>query len=386
MLNSTPSKKTCNKCGQGDPVVTFRTRELNGAPYELKTCVSCERDDQRIRSSKPQTAMDVIREKAPRMEFVRREADKENDKLKKLLAEQSAELQTLKKIFPTAPNQIVPATDVSGRAIACMVASDWHVEEPVEKDKVHGINEYNLEIARSRAHNFFRNGLRLTNIYSASSDIDTIYLMVLGDTFSNWIHEELAETNLLSPTDAANFALGLLIDGINFLLENSNYKLIIDCIPGNHGRMTKRMRIHNATETSLETFMYAQLARVFTSESRVEFRVANSKMLYRKFFDYNIRLIHGDDIMYGGGIGGITIPIRKKLAAWDKAIKADLTVMGHFHQFMDGGDFLVNGSLIGYNTFAQSIGASPEEARQAFFIIHERNGGCKTSVSPIWLD
>lgn len=382
LTDSSPkSNHVCKSCGQGEPVVDFRVLP-NG--YKLNKCKPCYKDDRNKQpvGDKPKT----FRERAPRMEYVRRSQDKEVENLKKVIAEKDRELELLSKVFPTAPNYIQPATEIQGKAVACMVASDWHVEEPVEKEKVHGLNEYNLEVAKARAHSFFRNGLRLTNIHSASSSIDTIYLMILGDLISNWIHEELAETNLLSPTDAANFALGLLIDGINFLLENSTYKLVIDCIPGNHGRMTKRMRIHNATETSLETFMYKQLARTFSDEARVEFRIANSKMLYRKFFDYNIRLIHGDDIQYGGGIGGITIPIRKKLAAWDKAIKADLTVMGHFHQLIDGGDFLVNGSLIGYNSFAQSIGASPEEARQAFFVIHERKGGCKTSVSPIWLD
>jgi hypothetical protein len=91
-------------------------------------------------------------------------------------------------------------------------------------------------------------------------------------------------------------------------------------------------------------------------------------------------------VKFGGGVGGITIPIRKKLAAWNSAIRADLTVMGHFHQLMDGGDFVVNGSLIGYNEFAQAIGASPEEARQAFFLVHARGGGQKSITAPIWLD
>lgn len=311
---------------------------------------------------------------------------KQIDSLEAKLKRRDKEIARLNSIVPTAPNYIQAATEVSGKAISCAVASDWHVEEPVDKEKVHGLNEYNLEIAKSRAYNFFRNWLRLTNIHSASSQIDTMYLMLLGDTFSNWIHEELTETNLLSPKDAANYVLGLLIDGINFLLDNSNYRIIVDCIPGNHGRMTTKRRIQNNAETSLETFVYQMLARTFSDEKRLEFRIASSKMLYRKFFNYNIRLIHGDDIGYSGGVGGITIPIRKKLSAWDKGIKANLTVMGHFHQMIDGGDFLVNGSLIGYNTFAEAIGASPEEPQQAFFILHERNGGCKTSVSPIWLD
>lgn len=386
MSSSTP----CKKCGQSEPVVTFR---LTSDGYRRGTCYPCELEDQRARKSAtpvigdlPKTAMDSIRQNAPRMEWVRRAQDKEVAQLKKDKEQLQQELLLLQGIYPTAPNYIAPATDVQGKAVACAVLSDLHVEEPVDKEKVHGINEYNLEIAKTRVHAFFRNVLRLTNIYSASSDIKTIYLMILGDTFSNWIHEELAETTLLTPTEAANFAMSLLIDGINFLLENSEYEIIADCIPGNHGRITKMRRITNNTETSLETFMYQQLARCFSDEARLSIRVAGSKMLYRQFFDFTIRTIHGDDIGYSGGVGGITIPIRKKIAAWDKAIKANLTVMGHFHQLMYGGDFVVNGSGIGYNAFAQSIGASPEKAQQAFFILHEKDGGCLTAFSPVWLD
>ena len=196
-----------------------------------------------------------------------------------------------------------------------------------------------------------------------------------------------SETNELAPGPAAKFALGLLASGIEFLLKEGPYQLEIDCVPGNHGRMTKKPRIQNATETSLETFMFHALASRFESNPRVRFNVASSKMLYRRFFErFTMRLIHGDDVKFGGGVGGITIPIRKKLAGWDKAIKADLTVMGHFHQMLDGGDFLVNGSLIGYNEFAQAIGASPEEARQQFFLIHARNGGEKSITAPVWLN
>lgn len=279
------------------------------------------------------------------------------------------------------------STQATGEAVACMVASDWHVEEPVQPSKVHGINEYNLTIAEARARAFFANGLRLTEMMAREVKLDTLFLFLGGDFISGHIHEELRETNELAPGEAARFVLNLLTKGIEFLIRESNLKLEIDAIPGNHGRMTLKPRIQNATETSLETFLYHSLASRFENNPRVKIRVADSKMLYRKFFDrFTMRLIHGDDVKFGGGIGGVTIPIRKKLAAWDKAVKADLTVMGHFHQLMNGGDFIVNGSLIGYNEFAQAIGASPEEARQAFFLIHNRNGGELSLTAPIWLD
>ncbi len=85
-------------------------------------------------------------------------------------------------------------------------------------------------------------------------------------------------------------------------------------------------------------------------------------------------------------MGGITIPVRKAIAQWNNPIRADLTVFGHFHQLIDGGDFLGNGSLIGYNTYAQAIKASYEEARQLFWLVSARNGGQKSVTAPIWLD
>lgn len=370
----------CKKCGQTEPVVTFRAHP-SGTRH---VCMACERDD-----AKARRAMDVIRENAPRMEYVSRgpsrriedkKAIEEAEQLKK-------ELELLKSVHPLAPSVIEPATEFAGDAIACAIASDWHVEEEVESAKVHGINAYNLEIAKERAHNFFRNTLRLTNIYTGSSNIEVIYFAFLGDFITNYLRDENRELNLLGPSEAINFALTLLRDGIEFILSNSQYKLIIDCVHGNHGRMTLKPRIQNSSETSLETFMYQVLAKEYVNNERVQFRVAEGKMLYRRFFtDCVVRLVHGDDINYQGGVGGITIPIRKKIAAWDKALPAKLTLMGHFHQLINGGDFIVNGSLIGYNEYAQAIGASPEEARQCFFLLHERKGGQLSTFTPIWLD
>lgn len=283
---------------------------------------------------------------------------------------------------------VILKTDTGkSEAVACMVASDWHVEEPVEPALVHGLNTYNLEVAKSRSENFFRNGLRLADICARDSRIERIWVGLLGDFFSGYLHEELQENNLLAPAAAANFVLELLASGLDYLLRESKYILDVDCISGNHGRMTRKPRHGDIAGTSLESFMYAALASRYEGNPRVNFRVAQGEMLYRAYFGkFNMRLLHGNQIGYQGGVGGITIPVRKALARWDKGVKADLTVLGHFHQRQDGGDFLANGSLIGYNGYAQSIGASPEQPQQSFFLIHSRGGGQKSIVAPIWLD
>ncbi len=270
---------------------------------------------------------------------------------------------------------------------ACAILSDWHVEEPVERNAVHGLNEYNPEIARDRAAHCFRNLLALTDMMGRDTTIKTLHLSMLGDFFSGWIHEELIAGNSLAPGDAAHFCEGLLASGMDFLLKESKYQIEVDAIPGNHGRMTRQMHFGDPAGTSLETFMYRSLANRYANNPRVDFRVSGQAMVYRPFYErFKMRLIHGYEVKYGGGVGGITIPLNKALAQWDNPIRADLTVLGHFHQFFDGRRFLVNGSLIGYNLFAQAIKASFEEAQQAFFLVHARNGGQRSITAPIWLD
>lgn len=272
-------------------------------------------------------------------------------------------------------------------AVACALASDWHVEEPVEKATVHGLNEYNLEVAKYRSQLYFKNLLRLAEIQARDSTIRSIWIGFLGDFFSGWIHEELLANCLLAPGEAAVFVKGLFCSGIQYLLDHSKFNIEGDMLPGNHGRLTHRMHHGNPTGTSLETAMYQHVADWFRNEPRVRLRVASQSMVYRRFFEkFTMRLIHGYEVNYGGGVGGLTIPLAKKLAKWNNPIRADLTVLGHFHQFFDGGNFLVNGSLIGYNTYAQQIGAQYEDPTQAFFLIHARKGGQKSVTAPIWLD
>jgi hypothetical protein len=272
-------------------------------------------------------------------------------------------------------------------AIACAIASDWHVEEEVNGAAVHGLNAYDLEIAKSRAEHFFKNLLALALMMGRESKITTLVLDILGDLFSGHIHEELMASTLLNPGDAARFVKGLLISGIDFLLRESSLTLQLDLIPGNHGRMTRQMWFSDPTGTSLETFMYHALAGRYEGNPRVQMRVSDHAMVYRTYYErFVVRKIHGYEVKYGGGVGGLTIPLNKAIAQWDIGVKADLTLLGHFHQLFDGGNFIANGSLIGYNTYAQAIKAKYEEPRQAFYLINARKGGCKSVTAPIWLD
>lgn len=280
-----------------------------------------------------------------------------------------------------ASHNIIKGHFKGSEATAIWIASDWHVGEKVTMGQTNGLNEYTPTIAKSRAEAFFKNGLRLTDLSAKDVQIKTIVLALLGDFITGHLHLDAVETNYLAPVEETIFAQNLIISGIEYILKNSDYELIVPCHSGNHGRTTKFSHFGSENGHSLEYFMYRSIANYFRNEKRVKIIIPEGSHSYLDIYGYVIRFLHGHDVKFGGGVGGITIPINKAIAQWDKARPAYISCLGHFHQRLDGGSFMANGSLIGYNAFALSIKASAENPAQQFFLIDKNRG--KTLVAPL---
>jgi len=268
-----------------------------------------------------------------------------------------------------------------------MIGSDWHIEEDVIAAMVNDKNEFNLPIMESRVNKFFQGQFRMFDILRRDTNIKTICLALLGDFITNTIHEDLQESNNLLPAEAIYKAECLLVSGIRFLLDNTgDTEILIVCHSGNHGRMTKKQRGTTEAGNSLEHYMYYHLRDFFKGEPRLKFQIAEGYHSFVSLFDehYKIRFHHGHAINYGGGVGGITIPVLKAIDKWNIANRVDLDVFGHFHQFIDYGNFVANGSLIGYNDFAVRIKAAYEKPQQAFFLVNKK-WNSKTMTTPIFL-
>jgi hypothetical protein len=286
---------------------------------------------------------------------------------------------------------IVPKIATPGKSESAAVAvwSDWHIEEHIEPEQVSGRNEYNLEVADFRFQKLCQGTLAWFNIENAKTNIKTLVIAALGDFITGSIHDDLAENNLLAPVDAIYKAQGMLASGIQFLLNNlpKDVEIIVVCHGGNHGRMTKEQRIATETGNSLEQYMYYTLRDHFQHSPRVKFVIAQGYHSIVRFFEgaYTVRFHHGHQINYWGGVGGITIPVNKAIAQWNKAETVNLDVFGHFHTRFDGGNFIANGSMIGYSPYAVSVKASYEKPSQTFFLINKEYGE-KTMVAPIFME
>lgn len=268
-------------------------------------------------------------------------------------------------------------------ATAVVLASDWHIEERVKLASVSGLNEYSLAIAKIRCDKFWQSTARMVHIFNRDIPINNMVLWLGGDFISGNIHEELLETCSLPPVEAAIVAQNWIASGIHYLLNNTKCSITIPCSVGNHSRITKDRRVSTETGNSLELFIYHALADHFKSETRIKFILPDGYHTYVEVYGRMLRFHHGHGIKYGGGIGGIFIPAFKAISQWNKARPAYLDLFGHYHGMKDGGNFLLNGSIIGYNAFALSCKCDFETPRQTFFLMDSVRG--KTLTTPIVL-
>lgn len=282
---------------------------------------------------------------------------------------------------------IVKITSTKGlpsEATAIIVASDWHIEEKVNPNTINGLNKFTIKIAEERAKNMFINACKLIKKEQNAVSINTIILALLGDFFSGTIHEELLENRTALHNTAILKAQELLASGIQYLLDNTDCRLIIPCCSGNHSRRGQKIHISTEYENSYETLIYKSLEMMFRGNDRVQFLIKESYHNLIQVYRFKICFHHGHQVRYQGGVGGLTIPINKAIAQWNKIFKADIYIQGHYHTFKDGGNFIVNGSLIGYNAYAMSIKADYERPQQTFLLIDKKHG--KTIVAPIFLE
>lgn len=280
----------------------------------------------------------------------------------------------------------------SKQAVPVLILSDWHVDEPVASETICGLNEFNLEIARDRAARLAKYSAKILSMLKRESDIDTLMIAALGDFMSGWIHEELMAGNEVTPTEAILEVMNMLTGLIQNLIDAKLVKKIrIICCVGNHGRITKKTFYKLRVKTSYEWMLYSMLMQHFMvaqrldgpGRTKVEFQVPEGYFNWINVCGLDIRCHHGDNLRYNGGIGGVHIPVKKAIAQWNKAKHSDLDIFGHWHTLEWAKDYVINGSLIGYNTFAEMLKCDYQKAMQAICLIHARFG--KTAQYPIVL-
>ena len=263
-------------------------------------------------------------------------------------------------------------------------ATDWHVEERVTLEGTNGKNEFNLDIAETRIRRFYQKVLELIDWQNHLAPVVEIWHPLLGDLLSGYIHEDLVESNSLSPTEACVFLQEMICSGIDFWLRKTKLPIFIPTCVGNHGRTTQKKRVKTSCRNSFEWLLYMTLAKYYAKSKRVHWRVGKGYHNTVEIMDRKVRFHHGDGLRYMGGVGGISIPVNKAVAAWDRIETADFDIFGHWHTFLAHYPKWVScGSLMGYSEYSVEIKAEFQHPTQTFIVI-DRNYGMTCAV-PIFL-
>jgi hypothetical protein len=268
-------------------------------------------------------------------------------------------------------------------ATAQLCISDVHAAEVVTPEQVSGRNEFNLAICERRLGRTFGAGRWLIEFHRQGFLIREAILWLGGDLISGRLHDENVETDELSPTETVVWLMPRIEQGIETLLADPGLeRLIVVCSYGNHGRTTHKIRRSTGAANSYEFLMYTMLAQRYANNPRVVFVVTPSAHQFVDVYDWTNHYHHGDEVRSWGGVGGLSIPLNKRVPKWENVRAARYHHIGHFHTFFDLGHTLGNGSIKGYDAYAYSIGADYEDPQQAFCLYVAGRG--KSQVSPIW--
>ena len=119
--------------------------------------------------------------------------------------------------------------------------ADAHCDEVVRLKAVNYKNKYDFGIFEACIYELARVGLKLINIERSDTTIDNLVIAILGDLISGYIHEELEETNSMTPPQAVVKIFNTLVSFFDYLLAKGNFvKITVVEEVGNHARTTKK--------------------------------------------------------------------------------------------------------------------------------------------------
>ena len=300
--------------------------------------------------------------------------------LRKLDAQRDDQLHIVKRLIhdcdqsPNPPTWIDKPTSGTNTGVPTLLASDWHFDEVVDPRQINGVNAFNRLIALSRIKTLFTKTIDLLIHHMAHPKYDYFVLDLGGDMLSGTIHEELRETNE-TPVSVSILALmDALVGGIN-LLKIHFPRIVVNCVPGNHGRWDKKPRAKNRVYETYEWILYQFLARHYASDKGIHFNVSDGADLPYRIYNTRCLLTHGDQFRGGSGIAGALSPLmlgdarkRKRSIAIDQPY--DYLIMGHWHQYIMAKGIIVNGSLKGADEFSFQSNFDYELPQQALWITH----------------
>ena len=272
--------------------------------------------------------------------------------------------------------------------VPTLFLSDLHWGETVYPSQINGVNEYSVRVARERLATAVNSAIYLLSIISPKMEYPGIVVPLGGDMISGNIYDELTATNELNSMPSVLDLYGVLVGVVTTMADKFGH-VFLPCASGNHGRDTRKIWNKDRHATSFDWLLYRFLAKRFDGDKRVTFFIPDGPDAYYKVYNHAYLLTHGDSFRGGDGVIGVMGPIirgdhKKRSRNSQIDMDYDTMLLGHFHQYVHHGRFIINGSLKGYDEYAYSNNFSFEPPQQALWLTHPKHG--ITYRMPVYVD
>lgn len=312
-----------------------------------------------------------------------------NRKYKETLKSRETQAQILEfnklavQALPVVPAPQPIAAEPKGEKItvesAVLVGSCWHIGEMINKEEMGGLNEYNFDIFVQRLQFLIEKTISFTTQNMSKHRFQELHVLLTGDMVSGIIHEELEASNQLTIVEQAY--LGSLVTAQAILeLAQAFPKIIVTCVVGNHGRVTRMKYYKHKQTVNWDYVFYNTLALLLKNQTNVSFNIPMSFWAGVEIQGWKFLVMHGDLIKSWGSIP--FYGINREVAKWIniKAAQRDFFqyfVASHFHTKAilqsPTGEHILNGSLKGGDEYAAGLGLYNDPV-QLLFGVYKKYG------------
>ena len=273
----------------------------------------------------------------------------------------------------------LPGVRVKDYEIVVLLLSDLHIGEKVSAEETGGMSHYSFEEFVRRLQHLNNKVLDITLNKMGGYDFERLEIHMLGDMISGIIHEELVDT---SDSTVMEWLLNGAWVVAQFIMSFSREfrEIVIPCVIGNHGRMSKKVRYKNRY-VNWDYVFYHLLSMMTASQQNVRFIIPKSFYYVHEIYGTKVLMLHGDNINSWNGIPWYGIErARKNIGDMLQANEQMFNILelGHFHNVAQvdkpAGEMLINGGFKGGDEFSIGKMFTTSIPKQVIYGVHRDQG------------
>ena len=251
--------------------------------------------------------------------------------------------------------------------------SDDHVGELVESTWVQGVNEYNIDLFKSRLQLWMEKVMLFREQDKRSLGLNKLIVYMLGDhvTGETVYH---GQSYMIDAPVVDQFMTGMEEYTNTFLTLAQTFPQIeIFCVPGNHGRPGRKGDNH--PKSNFDYLLFRMMKKVFEKQDNINVYVSECPTMLIQNGCYNFALNHNDDTRGWNGIPYYGLDRKARRLGDLYGMQVHYKLGGHFHSPANLNDeTLLNGTMVGGSDLSVNQMRTASLPSQKIFYFDKKHG------------